>query len=162
MEKAFWGRENFDITLGWSSGLQPYWLLSLLTWHPTMCRSFHPLWKPVWRRCGVKVEVQRPAIHEGVVKNRLHVALEPLDGHAVQVAGQPLLVMMAVWVKRVQLPVAVAAANVAHRHVAGVRRVSPWQQLQARFHAGHVRRGPWETSQASQGNHGGVIQVLWG
>lgn len=122
-----------------------------------MRRRFHPLRKPVRCCCGVKVEVQRPAVHEGVVKDRLHVALEPLDGHAVQVARQPLLVMMAVRMNWVQLPVAIAAASVAHRDVAAVSRVSPRQQLQARFPAGHMRRGPWETSQASQGNHAGVI-----
>lgn len=103
-----------------------------------MCGGLHPLWKPMRCSCGVKVKVQHPAVHEGVMEDGLHVAFKPLDGHVVQVAGQPLL-MMTVWMN-VQFPVAVIAA-ITCRNIISVCRVSAGQ-LHACPQAGHSRRGP--------------------
>lgn len=118
-----------------------------------MCGRLNPLGKPVRCSCRVKVEVQRPVFHEGVMEDSLHVTFKPLDRHVVQVTGQPLL-MMTVRVNQVKLPVDAVAA-VACRHVVSVCGVCTWQ-LHACPQAGHSRRGPWKTS---QGDHVTAIQV---
>ena len=43
---------------------------------------------------GVEVEVQSVAVHQCVVQDRLHVALQPLDGHVVQVMVVVMVVML--------------------------------------------------------------------
>lgn len=57
----------------------------ILPWYPAVCGRLHPLGKPMRSSCGVKIKVERPSIHEGVMEDRLQVAFKPLNGHVVQV-----------------------------------------------------------------------------
>ena len=120
-------------------------LMSFLARHPAVCSGLHPLGKPMSRSRGVEIKVQRSTIHEGLIEDGVHVTFKAFDGHAVQVAGQPLL-MVAVGMNWVQLFVAVAWRS---------RICVCWEsvgQLHARLQAGHLSRGPWKTSKTSQGN----------
>lgn len=120
-------------------------LMRTLARHPAVCSGLHPLRKPMSGSRRVKIKVQSASIHESLMEDGLHVTFEALDGHAVQVAGQPLL-MVAVRVNWVQVSVAVAWRN---------RTCVCWEtmgQLHTCLQAGHLSRGPWKTSQTSQGN----------
>lgn len=66
--------------------------MSALPRHPAVGGGLHAVGEPLLTHHGLKVKVQRVPVHQRVMEHRLHVELEPLDGHVVQVTGQFLRV----------------------------------------------------------------------
>lgn len=60
--------------------------------HPAVCGGLHPVLEALLGGRGLKVKVKRVSVHQRVMEDRLHVTFKPLDGHVIQVTGEPLLV----------------------------------------------------------------------
>ena len=98
-QKVFWYRGALTCSLA----------CSLSAWHPAVCCRLDTVREALVGQHVVKVKIQRVSVHEVVPNDGLHVTVQALDKHAVQVTGELLLVESA------HPAIAVAAA---HRGVA--------------------------------------------
>lgn len=79
-----------------------------------MCGGLHSVGEALLGHHWLKVEVQGVSVHQSVMEDSLHVKLELLDGHVIQVAGQ-LLRVRGLWQAWPAVPVGVERAE-ATRH----------------------------------------------